>query len=114
MEEELKEYGLKVLWNDSQDSQQIDFSIADGEDNVCWVWGDIRDVDWECNHPYECIDFGDKTEQGECMLCGSYCDFHFVEDDEGHKIPEPHEWYSRRDVGGIIERYLKELQAKNV
>lgn len=113
MLEELKEYGLKLHENDSPDSYEVDFNIEDDEDNVSWVWGyGLNDVEFECNHPYQCIEFGDGEEQGECLLCGSYCDYHYEEDDEGHKVPEPHEWYPRRDVGGLIGEYLKELKGK--
>ena len=114
MNEELKKYGLAIRESDDPERQLVDFAVEDGDDNVAWVWGDsLNDVDWECDHPYQCIEFGDGTEQGECLLCGSYCDYHYEEDDEGHKVPEPHEWYPRRDVGGLIGSYLKEMQAKN-
>lgn len=115
MEEKLKEYGLKIYWNeDGNREEPLDFSINDGEDNVAWVWGahPVNDVNWECNHPYECVEFGDKDEQCECRLCGAFGDWHYVEDDKGNKVPEPHEWYPRRDVGGLIGEYIKELQEK--
>lgn len=109
--ERLKEFGLRVIESDDPNRQRIDFSVADEDDNVAWVWGEkVSDVDWECNHPYEFIEFGDdREEQGECLLCGSYCDWHGVADENGNTTPEPHEWYPRRDVGGAIAEYLKEL-----
>lgn len=114
MEEELKKYNLKLRESDDSERDLIDFSIEDEEDNIAWVWGnDYNDVDWECNHPYECVEFGDIDEQGECILCGSYCDWHYEKDDEGHKVPEPHEWYTRRNVGGLIKKYIEELRDKN-
>lgn len=107
----LKELGLKVYESEAPDRQLVDFDVSDDEDNVAWVWGDrLDDVDWECNHPYQCINFGDGEEQCECTLCGSFGDYHYEEDDEGHKVPEPHEWYPRRNVGGLIGEYLKEIQ----
>lgn len=112
--EQLKEYDLAIRESDDQDRYEVDFTIEDGEDNVAWVWGyGLNDVEFECNHPYQCIDFGDGEEQGECLLCGSCCDYHYEEDDEGHKVPEPYEWYPRRTVGGLIGEYLKELEAKS-
>lgn len=112
--EELKKYGLTIRESDNPERQLVDFSIEDGEDNVAWIWGDRYDnVDWECNHPYQCIDFGDGEEQCECLLCGSYGDYHYEEDDQGNKVPEPHDWYPRRDVGGLIGEYLKELQGED-
>lgn len=110
MEEELKRYGLKVYWAEAEDRDPIDFSIADEEDNVAWVWGDREDIEWECNHPYQCVDFGDGEEQGECLLCGGTCDYHYEEDEAGNKVPEPHEWYSPKRASGLIKEYVKELQ----
>lgn len=112
--EQLKEYGLAVRESDSPERDIVDFSIEDGEDDVATIWGNnVDDVDWECNHPYECIDFGnDIEEQGECLLCGSYCDWHRVPDENTPGYPEPHEWYPRRDVGGLIGEYLEELKGK--
>ena len=112
MEQKFKDLGLFVVWSDAKDRQPIDFSIADEDDNIAWVWGaNPNDVDWECNHPYEFIEFGDdREEQGECLLCGSYCDWHGVADENGYTTPEPHEWYPRRDVGGLIGEYLEELK----
>lgn len=113
MEDELKEYGLVIRESDSPDRQMIDFNVEDEEDNVAWIWGDSwSDIDWECNHPYQCIEFGDLSDQCECMLCGAYGDWHYEEDDEGHKTKEPHEWYPRRKAGGLIGEYLKELQKR--
>lgn len=113
MEDKLKEYGLKLRENDSPDRYEVDFNIEDDEDNVAWVWGyGLNDVEFECNHPYQCIDFGDGEEQCECLLCGSFGDYHYEEDDGGHKVPEVHEWYPRRDAGGLIGEYLKELKGE--
>lgn len=114
MLDKLKEYGLKLHESDDPDRYEVDFNIEDDEDNVAWVWGyGLNDVEFECNHPYQCIDFGDGEEQCECLLCGSFGDYHFEENDEGHKVPEVHEWYPRREAGGLIGEYLEELRAKN-
>lgn len=114
MEKELKEYGLTIRESDDPERQLVDFTIEDEEDNVATVWGDrFDDVEWECNHPYQCIEFGDdREEQGECLLCGAWCDWHGVADENGHTYPEPHDWYPRRDVGGMIGKYLKELKER--
>lgn len=114
MEEELKKYDLKLRESDDSERDLIDFSIEDEEDNVAWIWGhSLSDVEFECNHPHQCIDFGDGEEQCECLLCGSFGDYHYEEDDEGHKVPEVHEWYPRREAGGLIGEYLKGLRTKN-
>lgn len=114
MLDKLKGYGLTFVENDDESRERIDFIIKEDNDGVAAVWGnEPDDVDWECNHPYQCIEFGDdREEQGECLLCGSYCDYHGVPDEDGHAYPEPHEWYPRRDVGGLIGEYLKELKGK--
>lgn len=113
MLDELKGYGLNLRESDSPDRDLVDFTIEDGEDNVAWVWGhNPSDGDWECDHPYQCIEFGDGEEQCECLLCGSFGDYHYDKDEEGHDVPEPHEWYPRRDVGGLIGEYLEELKGK--
>ena len=123
MEEELKKYGLQIEWNisDDPDKEPIDFSIEDKHDNIAWVWGSepFNDVQCECNHPYECTEFGDEDKQGECLLCGATCDWHY-EDDSGNvedyhwegQTPCIDEWYKPKKIGGIIGKYLKELQAR--
>ncbi len=120
MEDKLKEYGLKLRENDDPDRYEVDFTIEDGEDNVAWVWGygmskyKELEPDFECNHPYQCIEFGDEDEQGQCKLCGCYCDWKRVPDEDTPGHPEPTEWYPRRNVGGLIREYLDELlRAKN-
>lgn len=111
MLDKLKGYGLTFVENDDESREPIDFIIKEDNDGVAAVWGNKPDdVDFECSHPYQCIDFGDGEEQCECLLCGSFGDYHYEEDDEGHKVPEPHEWYPRRDVGGLIGEYLEELK----
>lgn len=113
MVEELKDYGLQLREGDSPDREPVDFSVEDDDgDSVATVWGNKpEDVDWECHHPYDLIEFGDdRDEQGECLLCGSYCDYHYSPDCEGNKVPEPHGWYPRRNIGGLIGKYLKELE----
>ena len=115
VEDELKDYGLSLRENDSPEREPVDFMIEDEDDNVAWVWGTKPgDVDWECSHPYQCIEFGeDREEQGECLLCGSYCDWHGVADENGHTSPEPHEWYPRQRAGGLIGKYLEELEEES-
>lgn len=131
MEDKLKEYGLKVYWNrqegrnsdDPDDYLPIDFNIDDGTDNVAWIWGSMPDdVEVECNHPEECIEFGDDEDQGECKLCGATCDWHWEKEwlDEGHgedggcighgvQTRYIDEWYYPKRSKGLIGEYLKEL-----
>lgn len=107
-EDEIKSYGLAVVESDSPEREEIDFSIEDGDDNVAWVWGTPDKLDWECNHPYEAIEFGDRDEQGECLLCGAMCDWHLAPDENTPGCPEPHEWYINKKLGGMLSRYVKE------
>ena len=120
MKDKLKEYGLKIRWSDNPDASPIDFSIEDGQDNVCWVWGDTpEDVEVECNHPGQCVAYSDDEPTGYCELCGATCDCHY-EIDEGNV--EDYYWSGRRLVptawtmpkqpGGVIGKYLKELKEK--
>lgn len=111
MEEKLKEYGLTLRESDSQDRELIDFEICDDDDNVAWVWGGTPDdVEVECNHPYQCIEWGDDDERGECKLCGATCDWSYEEDDEGHKTKEPHTWHAPEKQGGIIGECLDNIR----
>ena len=114
MKEALKELGLEINYQDV-DALPIDFAIADGEDNVCWVWGDLKDVEIECNHPEEAIDYNyDKDhKQGRCELCGAWCDVGIRTNyDDGYRVDEPYvvEWYHPNRIGGIVGEYLDKLR----
>ena len=133
-DKELKKYGLKVYHKEYQpttddpddyDVEPIDFSIDDGTDNVAWVWGSepFHDVEIECNHPEECIEWGDDDECGECLLCGAQCNWGWVDDvvNEGYdgdgnyyvqtgKVREISDWHSEGKFKGLIGKYLKHLQ----
>ena len=119
MEEELKDYGLHVVWNDDQNSEPIDFAIADEDDNVCWVWGrkPNKDIQVECNHPNECVVFSDDEPTGWCELCGASCACHYetdagnVEDYywSGRRLV-PHSWEMPDEPKGIIGDYIKKLK----
>ena len=120
MEEELKEYGKFFMReSDSPDREPIDFSIEDGHDNVAWVWGSepFHDIQVECNHPGEFVQFDDDEPVGWCDLCGASCDCHYeldtgnVEDYywSGRRLV-PHSWTMPDKPGGIIGKYIKKLQ----
>lgn len=113
MEKELKDFGLKIRESDSPNRFNIDFTIEDEEDNVAWVWGHTpTDIDWECNHPSQCIEYDDDETVGECLLCGSTCDWHKETDGENYTYRVPHQWYPRKNVGGIVGKILKEMEVK--
>lgn len=120
LKDKLNKYGLTVFYkenhhnsSDPDDYYNIDFSIDDGEDNIAWVWGDTPDkVDWECNHGI--VEYGDDDEQGECVLCGAVCDWHWEKETidnypdsiEVREVQEPHEWYYGTEPKGLIKEIL--------
>ena len=121
MKDKLAEYDLKVRYNDAPDAEPIDWIIYDDEDNVAFVWGSEpwNDVQVECDHPSQCVEFDDDEPVGSCALCGATCETHY-EADEGNV--EDYHWSGRRLVptswtmpnkpGGIIGDYLKDLQKR--
>lgn len=120
MEKILEKYGLSIHESDNPDRKPIDFSIEDGYDNVCWVWGDTPDdVQIECNHAV--VEFDDDDEQkGRCLICGAVCDWHW-EKDEGnvedyHWSGEkrvPHYWQKPSKDKGIVRKYLEKFGGNN-
>lgn len=115
VEDELKDYGLSLRENDSPEREPVDFSVRDESGNeVASVWGaKSDDVDWECSHPSGYVEYEDDETQGECPLCGSYCDWHYEIDGERNKERVPHEWYPRQRAGGLIGKYLEELEEES-
>lgn len=119
MLDKLKEHGLMVRESDNPDRDPIDFTIEDGNDNVCWVWGTtLDDVQVECDHAV--VTYGkDDDEQGECVVCGAVCDWHWENDSgsvEDHhwegKERIPHRWYRANVLSGLVGQHLKETQMK--
>ena len=109
---ELKDIGYTLIESDSPNRQKYDFSISDGEGNVAWIWGDDHDIDFECNHPSDCIVYDDDEPVGECILCGSHCECHKTAAGNGQIDRKPHEWYPRRDVGGLMKKIVDEQRAQ--
>lgn len=111
IEKELDQYDLRLRESDNPERLPIDFSIEDDDDNICWVWGkDIDDVEVECNHPYQCIDWDDDDTCGECELCGAQCEWHWVAGEGNYKDREPHAWHMPNEASGLISKYLKSLR----
>lgn len=118
IKKELLEMGVNA-WDDRRqpyddDFEPIDYSFSDGEDNVAWLWGShpTDDVQCECNHPEQCMEWGDDDERGFCRLCGAECDWHYeTSADDGYEIKErvPDTWYIPKKIGGVLGKYLKEL-----
>lgn len=114
--DELKDMGLEYRESDSPDRKTIDFSITDGHDNVCWVWGDtIDDVEVECDHPE--IEYDDDETVGECTLCGATCEWHYENNyDDGYKVSDkvPHTWHKPEKTSKLINKIIKENMKINV
>lgn len=131
--EKLKEYSLKlyrkdIVRHDSSDPDdycEIDFTIENDDGVVAEVWGNdpAKDIEVQCEHPYECVEFSRDDVQGECLLCGARCDYHWIDEvvDEGYeedgkyfartgKVREITEWHMPDKVGGLIGKYLEELK----
>lgn len=121
MQDKLKELGLNVRWSDDPDREMIDFDIDDGTDNVAWVWGSnpFNDVQIECNHPEEAIDYNYDKEhhQGMCKICGAWCDYvrdEWEEMEDG--VPVKYgdnrviDWYTPNRIGGIVGDYIQKLR----
>lgn len=105
----LEDYDLIYRESDNPDRLPIDFSIEDGNDNVCWVWGTPDNIEWECDHIEP--DYDDDETVGECPLCGAVCEWHYETNyDDGYKASErvPHSWHRPEKVGGIINKIIKE------
>lgn len=106
----------------TKSSEPIDFDIIDADtgEHYATIWGThpVNDINIECEHPTELVEYEDDETQGECPICGAYCDWHFEEEvvNEGHdedgnytcqvvKVRVPHEWHNQ-GVSGIIKDCL--------
>lgn len=121
MKEQLSEFDLCVEQNVNSE-EPIDFTIKDGTGETCCdVWGSnpFNDVQVECNHPDQCIEYDDDEPVGSCALCGASCDCHYEADNgnvedyawSGRKLV-PTSWAMPKEPGGIIGDYLKDLQKR--
>lgn len=122
-DKELKKIGLIKIESEAEDREPIDFSISNEEDNKCWVWGSEpwTDIQVECSHPDEAIEWGDDDECGECLLCGAQCFWRWVNEEEydgtdenGYPVSSKSryrdidEWHDT-DNKGLIGKYLDQL-----
>lgn len=117
MEDKLKEYGLQIVQSKEKDRDPIDFEVRTiNQDELCaTVWGSEpwNDVQVDCDHGI--VEYQGEDEQGECVICGEKCDWHWEEyADGGRALQErvPQEWYFQKKIGGIVGDYLKGLQKK--
>ena len=113
MEEALKEYDLHVEQSDADDREAIDFEIRDNRGELyATVWGShpTDDVQIDCTHDF--VEYDDDETVGECPICGATCDWHYEDDGEGHQLRTPHDWSNDEKIGGIVGKYLQELQKK--
>lgn len=121
MWEKLSEYDLKICLNEAPDSKPIDVVIYDDDEDVAFIYGnDPYNVEVECSHPSQCIEYDDDEPVGWCALCGASCDTHY-EADEGNvedyawsgRRQVPTSWTTPKEPGGIIGEYIKDLQKRS-
>lgn len=122
MDNAIERLGWKIYYNDGPEALPIDISIGNEEDNIAWLWGDMHDVEWECNHPEEDVELDDEGH-GKCNLCGATCDWRWVKDvvDEGYDEDNKYhatigetrvieEWYNPKQLSGVLREYVEELR----
>lgn len=112
----LDEYDMHIEHSCAEDREPIDFEIRDDKDNLCaTVWGSEPwdDVQIDCEHP--CIEYDDDETVGECPICGATCTWHYaISADDGYitKDRVADEWTNPDVIGGVVGKYLEELQGK--
>lgn len=125
IERELDDMGLKFYIPDRElpdvpyeATQVFCFRDKDGDKDyiserdlitTAWVWDD-GDVGFMCEHPDIAIEYDDDETVGECVLCGSTCNWHYeVGADDGYTTRErvPHSWERPDNAGGIIKKVLE-------
>lgn len=118
MKKELQELDLHVEYSEAEDREPIDFEIRNEADELCaTVWGSnpFNDVQIDCNHPEEAIDYNYDKEhhQGRCEICGAWCDVKtHTNYDDGYRVVESYAeaWYQPNRIGGIVGEYLDKLR----
>lgn len=107
----MKELNFEHRPTNLPDTCPIDFEVRSkrSDELLATVWGDEKDdLEVDCEHPEDYIEYDDDETVGECLLCGATCDWHWVNDFDGsvkYQYREPHEWHSDK-VGGIIKEFL--------
>lgn len=86
----LEELKLRIEHSEAEDREPIDFDVRDSEsdERYATVWGSntTNDLQWDCEHPEELLEFGDDDERAVCPICGATFDWGWQEDvvDEGY------------------------------
>ena len=112
----LKQLGLHIDYNNDADREPIDFTIRDGRnDIVASVWGSNpwNDIDWESEHDDMYVEYGDDDEQGEDIISGDMCDWHWVTDTDGIvRWRETNEWHKHKEPGGLIKEIIDDIKER--
>lgn len=112
----LKQLGLHLDYNNDADREPIDFTIRDGRnDIVASVWGSNpwNDIDWESEHDDMYVEYGDDDEQGEDIISGDMCDWHWVNDGDGIvRWRETHDWHKSKEPGGLIKEIIDDIKER--
>lgn len=115
MEEALNGYDLHIVQSNKEDRRKIDFKILDDRGEFCAeVFGNNPDdVEIVCEHP--AVEFDDDEHVGECPICGAWATWHWeMSADDGYTVKDKYidSWDYQNVPGGIIGKYLEELQKK--
>ena len=105
----------KIEYPENKNENQIQVVDTETGDVYANLWIDNLgdEIDIECDH--DLVEYEDDETQGECLICGATCDWHYEESaDDGYivKEPMPHDWHKPDKTGGVIGEYLKNLKAK--
>ena len=117
-----EKYKINHIFRDDNDPDKtaIEFEIRDKDDElVANVWGEnANDVEVDCEHPYDALDFTgiDDDECGKCEICGADVHWHrekVIEDNYPESIDEveeivPDSYDIPETPGGLIGKILVE------
>lgn len=124
----LQELKLRIEHSEAEDREPIDFDVRDSEsdERYATVWGSnpTNDLQWDCEHPEELIEFGDEDERAVCPICGATFDWGYTpdvaegEDCDGNyyareiKVRTIGECHEADKPAGIIGDIIKDIERR--
>lgn len=112
IEKDLEQYDLHIEYAEEPE-EPIDFEIRDKQGELyATVWGSnpFNDVQIDCNHDF--VEYDDDETVGECPICGATCNWHYENDNDGHRERVPYDWLTGDVISGIVGRELKRLKER--
>lgn len=125
---ELEILNLTIEHSEADDREPIDFDVRDKEtdERYATVWGShpTDDIQWDCEHPEELIEFSDEDERAECPICGATFDWGYTPDvDEGRdkdgnytareiEVRTLGECHEAEKPSGLIGKVLKDIERR--